>query len=354
MALLKKNKNVGSNIAGNIVVIGAGSWGTALANLIASNPKLKNNEVILCSNLKQEVDDLIKTGENTRCFPGIKLSKNLKFSHQPESYLRDASMVVFSVPSKAVREVAKSLEIPKETILVNTAKGVEPNTLKRMSEVLFEEQGGQDRITSLSGPSFAKEVIKNLPTAVCIASSSKETLDKCVDVFHYGNFRVYSSSDLVGVEFGGVLKNIIAIAAGMLDGAQMGLNARAGMITRGMLEIQELCVAMGAKKETVFGLSGLGDLILTATGDLSRNRTLGKRFGQGEKLEDILKSLGQVAEAATSTSEIVKLAKQQNLALPIIFEVDKVLKGERSVQESVKSLLSRKQSGEFPSTGNAK
>ena len=187
----------------------------------------------------------------------------------------------------------------------------------------------------------------SLPTAVCIASSSHETLDKCVDVFHYGNFRVYSSNDLVGVEFGGVLKNIIAIAAGMLDGASMGHNARAGMITRGILEIQELCVSMGAKKETVFGLSGLGDLILTATGDLSRNRTLGKRFGQGEKLEDILKSLGQVAEAATSTAEIVKLAKQQDLTLPIIFEVDKVLKGDRTVEESVKSLLSRDQTGEF-------
>jgi len=337
-------------MAKKIVIIGAGSWGTALANLIANNPAHKpteSKEVVLCTNVKAISEDLEQTKENKHCFPGIKLSKNLKFSHELEKHLDDADMLVFSVPSKVVREVASNLKIPKKTILVNTAKGIEPNTLKRMSEVLFEEQGGQDRIATLSGPSFAKEVMQNLPTAVCIASSSKETLDKCIGVFHYGNFRVYSSDDLVGVELGGVLKNIIAIAAGMLDGAKMGLNARAGMITRGMLEIQDLCVSMGAKKETVFGLSGLGDLILTATGDLSRNRTLGKRFGQGEKLEDILKSLGQVAEAATSTSEIVKLAKKQNLVLPIIFEVDKVLNGERSVEESVKSLLARKQAGEF-------
>ncbi len=334
-------------MAKKIVIIGAGSWGTALANLIANNPSSKSKEVILYSNVPAEVEDLEKTRENKKCFPGIKLSKNLKFSSELEKHLDDAHMLVFSVPSKAVRQVASGLKVSSETLLVNTSKGVEPNTLKRMSEVLFEEQGSQERIATLSGPSFAKEVVQNLPTAVCIASSSKETLDKCVDVFHYGNFRVYSSDDLVGVELGGVLKNIIAIAAGMLDGAKMGLNARAGMITRGMLEIQDLCVSMGAKKETVFGLSGLGDLILTATGDLSRNRTLGKRFGQGEKLEDILKSLGQVAEAATSTSEIVKLAKKQNLVLPIIFEVDKVLKGHRSVEESVKSLLSRKQAGEF-------
>lgn len=330
----------------DIVIIGAGSWGTALAQLVCANQELKAR-ITLCSNIKKEVEDLKASGENQRSFPGIKLSKKLEYSLVDEFDFSSSQLVVFSAPSRAIREVAKNIKVPEDTVLLNTAKGIEAGSLKRMSEVLFEEQGSQDRIATLSGPSFALEVIKGLPTAVTIASSSQKTLDTCVAVFHQSNFRVYTSHDLIGVEMGGVVKNVIALAAGMLDGANMGNNARAGMITRGMMEMQELCVALGANKETIYGLSGLGDLLLTATGDLSRNRTLGLRFGKGESLEQILKDLGQVAEAATSTGYIVELAKRQNLILPIIFEVDKVLKGERTVQESIKSLLSRKQTREF-------
>ena len=333
---------------GEIIVIGAGSWGTALAQLICSNPSV-DSRVILCSNSEQEVADLIKAGENRRSFPGIKLNPRLEYALMDKTSLENAAMIVFSAPSRATREIVRNLKIPKQTVLLNTAKGIEAGSLKRMSEVLFEEQGNQERIASLSGPSFALEVVKGLPTAVTIAGSSQKTLDYCVSVFHQSNFRVYTSSDLVGVEMGGVVKNVIALAAGMLDGAGMGNNARAGMITRGMMEMQELCVALGAQKETIYGLSGLGDLLLTATGDLSRNRTLGLRFGKGEKLEQILSDLGQVAEAATSTGYIVELAKRYSLVLPIIFEVDKVLKGERMVTESIKTLLSRKQSKEFES-----
>lgn len=330
----------------SIIIIGAGSWGTALAQLLCANEKLQS-KIVLCSNSKQEVEDLKKHNENRRSFPGIKLNPKLKFITLDELNLERAEMLVFSAPSRTIRSIASNLKISKETILLNTAKGIEADSLKRMSEVLFEEQGYQDRIASLSGPSFALEVIRGLPTAVTIASSGEKTLDYCVSVFHQSNFRVYTSNDLIGVEMGGVIKNVIALAAGMLDGAQMGNNARAGMITRGMMEMQELCVAMGANKETIYGLSGLGDLLLTATGDLSRNRTLGLRFGRGEKLEQILLDLGQVAEAATSTGYVVALAKRYNLILPIIFEVDKVLRGERTVHESIKSLLSRKPSSEF-------
>lgn len=329
-----------------VIVIGAGSWGTALAQLICSNQG-SNCEVFLCSNCEKEIADLVLHTENRRSFPGVKLNPKLKFSAKAQEHIEDASLIVFSAPSRAVRQIASSLKIPKDTILLNTAKGIEAGSLKRMSEVLFEEQGNAERIATLSGPSFALEVINGLPTAVTIAGINQETLDRCVGVFHQSNFRVYTSNDIIGVELGGVIKNVIALAAGMLDGAGMGNNARAGMITRGIMEMQELCVAMGAKKETVYGLSGLGDLLLTATGDLSRNRTLGLRFGKGESLEQILTDLGQVAEAATSTGYIVELAKKHKLVLPIIFEVDKVLKAERTVHESIKSLLARKPSKEF-------
>jgi glycerol-3-phosphate dehydrogenase (NAD(P)+) len=258
-------------------------------------------------------------------------------------------MLVISVPSKVAREVARQVApvLDKSTIVVSTAKGIEAGSHKRMSQVLAEELGNHpQRIAALSGPSFAYEVLKGLPTAVTIASSSDETLKQCVEAFHFANFRVYTSKDLVGVEMGGVIKNVIALAAGLVDGAGMGDNARAALLTRGIVEVSNICVALGADKHTVYGLSGLGDLILTATGDLSRNRRVGLRLGRGDKLEEIIAELGQVAEAVRSAGIVVELARELKVDVPIIERVDQVVSGKLTVREAIAELLAREQKAE--------
>ena len=322
-----------------VSVLGAGSWGTALAQHLDRI----GHQVHLWGRDDAVIAGFKASGSNTRYLRDLKLSPSIQATSILEECLENTSLVVFAVPSAGLGELAvrvKSL-VPDGTLLVSTAKGLEEGSLKTMSEVLKSCFGPGARVAVLSGPSFAREVFLGLPTAVTMAASDPSIAAEAAAFFHIDSFRVYTTDDVVGVEFGGVVKNVIALAAGVVEGMGMGSNARAALITRGLLEMQRLTLALGGQPATVTGLSGLGDLLLTATGDLSRNRTVGLRLGRGEKLEEILKSLGQVAESVTVTPKIAELARKLKVKAPIIEEADRILSGASKVEDSVRRLLSR-------------
>lgn len=326
-------------------VLGAGSWGTALAHHLCG---LERNDVHIWGLEHQVLEEIATENRNSKYFPGEIVSPRLQAAKSLEHLMTDLELLVVSVPSKAYRSVSQQIVplLDDSTIVVSTAKGLDEDSFKRMTEVLAEEVGKPERIAALSGPSFALEVVQNLPTAVTIASSSETTLQSCVETFHFGNFRVYSSTDVIGVELGGVIKNVIALAAGLLDGAGIGNNARAALITRGIVEIKKIVVAKGGEKSTVYGLSGLGDLVLTATSDLSRNRRVGYRLGKGDDLSQIIAELGQVAEAVRSASFVRRLAQSVNVEAPIIEQVELVVDGKVNVRQAIESLFSRQQTHE--------
>lgn len=321
-----------------IAVLGSGSWGTALAHHL----RKAGHDVCVWGNDEKALRAIGEKGENPDFFPGLKLASGIRPEFDIKRGVEGAEVIVCCLPSNAVRSVAANLKpvLTKPVLMVSCTKGLEERSNKRMTVVLAEELGERHSVSVLSGPSFAVEVIKNLPTAIVAAAENIEIAEKVVTAFHYENFRVYTSTDVIGVEFGGVLKNIMALAVGVLDGAQMGANARAAMITRGLIEMQRLIVALGGRAETVTGLSGLGDLLLTATGDLSRNRQVGLRLGKGETLEKILSELGQVAESVSATKLALSLAQEKNVSVPIITEVYKVLSG-GNAKDSLLALLSR-------------
>lgn len=327
-----------------VAVLGAGSWGTALANHL----RRAGHEVILWGKEPDVLQSIQQDKENPKYFPGKSLEAGLETTESLKSAVSGADAIVVSVPSSAVRSVAEDLVGVMEgsPLIVSTAKGLEDGTLKTMSTVLAESLGSSERIAVLTGPSFAAEVLVGLPTAVTVASGKEAAREEAAKLFHHGNFRVYTLADVVGAELGGVFKNVIAIAAGVGDTAKMGLNGRAALITRGLAEMERLVVALGGEAATVAGLSGLGDLFLTATGDLSRNRRVGMGLGRGEKLEDILEELGQVAEGVTTTAKILELARQHNVSVPITEEIDRLLRGESTVKESLSALLSRSRRSE--------
>ena len=335
--MLKNNKQ-------KIAVLGAGSWGTALANHLS----LSGFDTILWGKDSQAISSIQSSRINQKYFPDYVLAKDLIVTDNLQKALDNTESVVFSVPSTSLRDVSKQAKpfLSKVKVIISTAKGLEENSLKRMSEVLFEEIK-MPQIAVLSGPSFAKEVILNLPTAVTIASVDKQAQEDARVLFHHRNFRVYTSSDVVGVEYGGVIKNIFALAVGVIYGSAMGDNARAALLTRGLSEMSVLVQALGGKAQTVLGLSCLGDLLLTSTGDKSRNRQVGLRLGKGESLDSILSDLGQVAEGVKATKLVVELAKRKNIETPLISEMNRLLTGTSTVQESVSILLSRSPKSEF-------
>jgi glycerol-3-phosphate dehydrogenase (NAD(P)+) len=325
-------------------VVGAGSWGTALAQHLART----GVEISLWDRCPKVVESINRQRENTQYFPGYTLHENIKASQDLVGTLRDNKLVVFGVPSAAIRAVARSVgkNLLTGAICVITAKGFEKDTLLPLHEVATEELPKDANIAVLSGPSFAAEVIRDLPTAVTIAADDAEVAKRAAAAFHSRNFRVYTSSDVVGVEVGGASKNVIAVGVGVIDGVGIGLNARAALITRGLAEIQRLAVALGADPLTVTGLSGLGDLLLTATGELSRNRRVGLGLGRGKALPEILQELGQVAEGVENAQQINELAQRHGIHMPITREVHALVTGECSVEESVERLLSRDQKDE--------
>ena len=322
-----------------VAVLGSGSWGTALAHHLRGN----GHQVILWGRDADLLNSIASKQENTRYFPGIKLAEGIETSTDISIATQNRELIVFSVPSSTLRGIAQlaSPAIPSSAVLVSTAKGLEDGTMKSMTDVLSECCGNPARVTVLSGPSFAREVIQGLPTAVTIAGHDAVAVDLAAHAFHNDFFRVYTSSDVVGVEFGGVVKNVIALAVGVLDGMGAGLNSRAALITRGLAEMQRLTVALGGDPRTTVGLSGLGDLLLTSTGDLSRNRQVGLRLGKGEPLADVLGSMDQVAEAVTATAKVYALARKFDIRTPIVDEVNAILGGTVQASESARRLLSR-------------
>ncbi|MBI5214843.1 MAG: NAD(P)H-dependent glycerol-3-phosphate dehydrogenase [Ignavibacteriae bacterium] len=308
-----------------ISVLGAGSWGTALAILLHYN----SHQVVLWGHRLEHTEELKQHRENVRLLPGAHLPNEITITSDLEFSLEHAELIVSAVPSQFLRSVIETVKGKdfRETFFVNVAKGIENQSLKTMSQVLREvlPTARKENIATLSGPSFAEEVAKRIPTAVVAASENLETARFVQQVFMTPNFRVYSSDDLRGVELGGSIKNIMAIAAGIADGAKFGDNTKAMIMTRGTVELTRLGVALGAKQKTFAGLSGIGDLIVTCMSKHSRNRHVGEEIGKGRKLDEVLAEMEMVAEGVATTKSLHNLAKGLNVEMPIVNAVYEIL-----------------------------
>jgi len=322
-------------------VVGAGSWGTALANLLAS----KGYAIDWWVFEKEVKDQIQQTGENSIFLPDVKLSSNLHPSNDLAQVVSAKDVVLVVVPSHVVRQTTLKMagHLSKDTILVSASKGIENKTHLTMTGVLRETLATipPDRLAVLSGPSFAREVARNLPTVVTVASKGSAVAALVQQLMATPHFRVYTSDDVIGVELGGSLKNVIAIAAGVIDGLELGLNTRAALITRGMTEIRRLGLSMGANPRTFTGLAGFGDLILTCTGDLSRNHTVGKKIGQGEKVDAILAQMRMVAEGVKTAKSVYNLSRKLGVEMPISHETYRILYEDLSPKEAVTRLMTR-------------
>jgi glycerol-3-phosphate dehydrogenase (NAD(P)+) len=321
-----------------VAVLGGGAWGTALADHLAR----KGETVRLWARNPDVVAEIANRRRNDGHLPGHQLSQNLIASSAIESVIQDCSVIVNATPSHAVRSVLTPLAeaIPPDAVLVNTSKGIEAESLTFMSGVVRDALPGRSFVV-LSGPSFADEVASGQPTAVVAASLDFDSGVQTQELFSNGRFRVYTSSDVVGVEVGGALKNVIAIAAGVLDGLGLGSNPRAALITRGLAEMTRLGVALGADPATFAGLAGLGDLVLTCTGSLSRNRSLGVALGQGETLAGYTATHRAAVEGVNAARAALKLAYQVGIELPITAQVAAVLFDEKPVGQAVADLMER-------------
>lgn len=324
-----------------IGVIGAGSWGTTLANLLAK----KGPDVTLWAYEPELVAEMRVTRVNTLFLPGVELSSNLAFTNSLEEAATGKDLLVLVSPSQVMRSVLTQLTpfLRPGVILVNASKGIELDTLMTMDQVcaavLPPELAG--RFCVLSGPSFAREVAQEMPTAVVAASADPEAAALVQRLFTASYFRVYTNSDVVGVEIGGALKNVIALAAGISDGLGLGHNTRAALITRGLAEMNRLGRAMGAEAATFAGLAGMGDLVLTCTGDLSRNRTVGMKLGQGMRLAEILGEMRMVAEGVKTAESAWRLAGRIGVDMPITQKVYQVLYEDKPARQAVLELMTR-------------
>jgi glycerol-3-phosphate dehydrogenase (NAD(P)+) len=336
-----------SKVSGKVAVLGSGAWGTALAKVLAE----KGDEVVLWARNPDVITQVNARHENERYLPGAKLPSSLRASSDLEEALAGATMVVFVAPSHATREVAKAAArfIPKDVPVVSASKGIENESLQFMDEVLHAElpAHAHEHLAFLSGPSFAKELAHHLPTAVVIASKSSATCEVVMRRFHQPYLRTYASEDVIGVECGGALKNVVAIAAGTCDGLGFGHNTRAALITRGLAEVQRLAVARGGQPLTLAGLAGMGDMVLTCNGELSRNRTVGVELGKGKKLADILAALGHVAEGVKTTKSAYDLGRKLNVDMPITAEIYAVLYEDKPAEKAVVDLMARELGPEF-------
>ena len=330
-----------------LAVIGAGAWGTALANLLAK----KGYNVNLWVYEKDLCDTIAQKRENVRYFPGIKLSNNITPVSGLEEAVKDTAIIIIVVPSQHVRYIFKNLSsfLPENVLIVSACKGIENNTLSTISKIYSEEfvSRSSDNFAVISGPSFAKEIEDEKPTAVVAASKSRETAEQVQELFSSPYFRIFISSDVVGVELGGALKNVIAIAAGISAGLGNGYNTRAALITRGLAEMIKIGNAMGAEPQTLAGLSGMGDLILTCTGELSRNRSLGLKIGRGESLKEIQKEMVTVAEGVLTAKSVNNLIEKHNIHAAIIKETYLILYKNKSPVQSMLDLMKLHPSDEF-------
>lgn len=321
-----------------ISVIGAGSWGTALAILLANN----THEVTLWSALEAEIALLTKNREHVDRLPGVKLPDSITITGNLERACSGKDLLVFAVASPYVRSTAKLVApyLTSGQIIVNVAKGIEETTLLTLSEILNQEISNAD-IAVLSGPSHAEEVSKMIPTTCVVGATSKATATFIQDVFMTETFRVYTSPDVIGIELGGSLKNVIALAAGIADGLNYGDNTKAALMTRGLAEIYRLGEAMGGRIETFAGLSGVGDLIVTCTSKHSRNRNAGYLIGRGYSMDEAMKEVNQVVEGVYSAKAALALAKKYQVPMPIVEQINLVLFENKSPSDAVKDLLLR-------------
>lgn len=322
----------------NIAVIGAGSWGTAIAILLSS----KGYNVRLWDVDSKRAEKLIADRENKQYLPNIKFPNTLHPIIEIEEVLAGAELAIFAAPAQQFR-VALDNALPyieKDTKIVNLAKGIEQHTLLRMSEIAYQKVP-RENYAVLSGPSHAEEVCLQKPTTVVVASTSKETAEYVQDVFFAENFRVYTSQDVIGVELGGALKNIIALGAGISDGMEFGDNAKAALMTRGIAEISRLGVAMGADIHTFSGLSGVGDLIVTCTSMHSRNRRCGLAIGEGKGVKEAVDSVGMVVEGMYTAEAAYELAKKYDVEMPIVEGIYEIISKNASPKEIVKQLMLR-------------
>ncbi|MGE5893898.1 MAG: NAD(P)H-dependent glycerol-3-phosphate dehydrogenase [bacterium] len=327
----------------HITVIGAGSWGTAIAALLSK----KGYPVTLWAFEKEVVQSIREKRVNHVFMPDVVLPDNLSVTNSFDDCLPAARFVVCVVPTQFVRGVFKQASslLKEDAVIVSATKGIEKGSLKTVSEILGELCA--NRIAVLSGPSFAKEVVRNLPTAVTLATRDKEAGRLLQEIFTTDTFRVYTHDDIKGVEIGGALKNVIAIASGICDGLSLGFNARAALITRGIAEIARLGVKMGADPKTFAGLSGIGDLVLTCTGALSRNYSVGIKLGQGMRLAEIVGSTRSIAEGVETSVSAFDLAKRHGVDMPIVDQVYFVLHRDKNPREAVQELMTRSLKSEF-------
>lgn len=329
-----------------IAVLGAGAWGTALAMHVS-----QHHQVALWARNAGHVSGMRKARANPLYLGDFKFNAQLQVEDNLQLALQDADLILSVVPTAGFRQILKDITaLGCKAPVVWASKGLEPNTAKLPFEVAVEELG-DPAVTgqhwgALSGPSFAAELVRGLPTAVTLAASDADFARQAAQLIHGGNLRVYSSNDVIGVSVGGAIKNVMAIAAGISDGMGFGNNARAAMITRGLAEMTRFGVALGASPETFMGLAGAGDLILTCTGQYSRNREVGLQLASGKTLADILQHLGHVAEGVNTTTEVMRRAKALQVDMPITHEVDQVLSHGKSAKDAVMALLGREQKAE--------
>ncbi len=327
-----------------VAVIGGGAWGTALALALA---RKGGHTIHLWANEPEVVESIATRRVNERFLPGFEIPSSIEPTHDLKSALAGAEIIVSVMPSQHCRTLFERMapDLGPETLLVSCTKGLENETLLRMSEVIADAlrvRKFTPRVGALSGPSFAKEVARGDPTAVTVASDDPDLARAVQNAFNGSRFRVYTNDDVIGVELGGALKNVVAIAAGVCDGLGLGHNSVAALITRGLAEIARLVVACGGRLETMAGLAGLGDLVLTCTGDLSRNRSVGVELGKGRKLPDIIAGMhGAVAEGVFTTKAAVGLAQQKKVEMPITEQMFAILEQGKAPQQAIEELMTR-------------
>ena len=331
-----------------IGVIGAGSWGTALANLLAE----KGDQVTLWAKEPEVVKGINQEHRNPLYLKKYQLSAQLKATNDLKEVIKEKDLILSVSPSQFVRDLTKQAVpfLSSDPIIVNASKGIENDSLMTMNEVLREElpKKFHSKLAFLSGPSFAEEVVQKTPTAVTIASQNPNIAEEVQKIFFTEFFRTYTSDDVIGVELGGSLKNVIAIAAGISDGMGLGHNSRAALITRGLGEMTQLGVKMGANPITFLGLAGMGDLILTCTSNMSRNHTVGVKLGEGKRLKEILKEMTMVAEGIKTARSANDLAKRENVELFICQKIYEILYKDANPKEILGEIMSRSLKPEFP------
>lgn len=323
----------------SFVLLGAGSWGSALANLLASNGFL----VRLWSHDPVHVEELKRFHENRSYLPGIKLSSNISFYADLHEALEGQRDILINVPSRGFRILLEKIKTLIQTPVRISwgTKGFDAGTHMLLHQVVMEVLGAATPLAVLSGPSFAREVASQKPTAVSLSGNDESWLEYLTQAFHSAFFRVYRNKDLIGVQICGAIKNVIAIAVGVIDGLDLGANARSALITRGLAEISRLTIALGGQSETMLSLAGVGDLVLTCTDNQSRNRRFGLAIGQGKTCKTALKEIGQAVEGFANTKEIFQLAQRHHIEMPIVEQTYEILYRERPVAVAVQDLLSR-------------